>query len=535
MAPHEIIERELLFKKFFQLPAEAQYPACSFEFLGMVPVDLHRPFTFHDKLNQPSIGKSTLLVDNSEQWTCYYRGVYENPLHDLTQYKHQHWPVLFYCPASNSRTSCANLLNAATSPSTDINSGKTENATLFVDLALTLPLLDSSASWEVKLHVDILKVMKKDPPTSHPKAALCTAIPYTSSEEERLEANGALLYEFIRYHSHLGLKVIIFDRGGRSFEHVTSKYIYNRRGEDIENYDFDYFNYTILEKLKQYRQEIRAESLEGLSRDIVRTDFDKRFSITYCRYVAKALYGIERVLVLDFDEYVYCASAKPTADDQAVYLAKHMDKLKAQGIEQYVMRQRVQVSRTPDMRQCLLSQIELSKRVYHELEHGNLTVDRREILEVAWKNASVFQCIAAYRYLVRRNFDKSFHLGHYCPYTSFHHSSNLRHFDCVTTVRRDFDEGCHAIHYTTKPPNYNRTHPHDMVRVVATPSELYLVTSTFEDSQPLSEVLSSAVLTSQEQAQAKRIKKQQLLKRLRSKNRVKVRQQSLEDLQLLGG
>lgn len=286
-----------------------------------------------------------------------------------------------------------------------------------------------------------------------------------------------MLYEFIRYHTELGMKVIVFDRNAANWQHIQSSNLYTRRGKNIEEYDFDYYNYTILDLLRPYPADTRAESLEGLSNTIVLTDFDKRFTLTYCRYVAKALYGIDRVLVLDFDEFFFCPSAPKTAAGQQAFWQQHLDKLKSKGVDQYVMRQRILVSRTPDMAQCFVDQIKKAKKAIVALESANHHAEEQSLLLSHVDESSIFHCLTAYRFLIRRNFDKSFHLGHFCPYTSFHSSSHLRYFDCDAATYRDFDDGCTAIHYTTKPPNYNRSHDYSMEKIRMVPSELQVLTN----------------------------------------------------------
>ena len=44
---------------------------------------------------------------------------------------------------------------------------------------------------------------------------------------------------------------------------------------------------------------------------------DKTLTLTQCRFEARALFGIDRVLVADFDEFLYCPVVGPTASEQA--------------------------------------------------------------------------------------------------------------------------------------------------------------------------------------------------------------------------
>ena len=50
------------------------------------------------------------------------------------------------------------------------------------------------------------------PLARRPGASVCLTVPYTSSDEAKAVANGAMMAEWIRYHMKLGIKVIVYDR-----------------------------------------------------------------------------------------------------------------------------------------------------------------------------------------------------------------------------------------------------------------------------------------------------------------------------------
>lgn len=216
LQPQEFIERREIFQAFFTLPDGVRNASCSFEFFGFVPVNTHRPFTWGDKEYRPSMGRAFLKLDGAQEWLCIYRALYENPLHSLSQYRKQHWPIVFFCPVPASHSFDCQNLKAAAAAQRNSHPKRTLPAQLFVPL--------SNALWTVSLSIDLPAVTAKPTPLSRkrrqrkaregpahnidagagatgdlggasgdesvdrvPEAALCTAIPYTSSLEDRLE------------------------------------------------------------------------------------------------------------------------------------------------------------------------------------------------------------------------------------------------------------------------------------------------------------------------------------------------------------
>ena len=98
-----------------------------------------------------------------------------------------------------------------------------------------------------------------------------------------------------------------------------------------------YFNYTIRELL------VPTEPPPVLSNpnnndtdnvDWIVSDHDKTDTYTHCRFEANAVYGIQKVLVVDSDEFMFCPSAKPTYPAQAAFIRRHITSSKLEGIDQ---------------------------------------------------------------------------------------------------------------------------------------------------------------------------------------------------------
>jgi hypothetical protein len=81
--------------------------------------------------------------------------------------------------------------------------------------------------------------------------AICTAIPYTSSNAEKARTNGALIREWIRYYIKLGIRVIIYDNKGQNYESIVNDTdgVSLNRDEYMSSPLLHYHNYTIRPRL----------------------------------------------------------------------------------------------------------------------------------------------------------------------------------------------------------------------------------------------------------------------------------------------
>ena len=83
-----------------------------------------------------------------------------------------------------------------------------------------------------------------------------------------------------------------------------------------------YHPYTIRGLLDPNRKGIRYDNTDAgfdyNDTDPKRGSFeaqghDKVLTLTHCRFEAKAVYNIENVMVIDFDEFLHCPVVNPTA------------------------------------------------------------------------------------------------------------------------------------------------------------------------------------------------------------------------------
>jgi hypothetical protein len=341
--------------------------------------------------------------------------------------------------------------------------------TIHISSTLTFRLT-SGIEWNLPFEIDLINSARKP---RNEELGVCSIIPYVSSDDIKAEINGAMIYDYIRYYSQLGYKIMLFDRNGRHFNAIfSSKYAKRFDSSSASTssspgnsqFTLHYYNYTILQALNGYPIDVRYENDIGLSPAVVYTDYDKRYTYTYCRFALKHLYGIENVVINDFDEFLYCPEGGSSLEKQRFFQKSYFQHLKKKGIEQLFMKQRVLISKEDDMKECLYKQLAYTK----------------DPSSSQYMNASMFNCISSFQYSVRSFFDKTLHFGHYCPYTHYHYASYLRYFDCyadtyltATRKKRNYDvAGCSMIHLTTRPATYNRSHPFSMSDIQASKNEM---------------------------------------------------------------
>ncbi len=75
---------------------------------------------------------------------------------------------------------------------------------------------------------------------------------------------------------------------------------------------------------------------------------DKINTLTHCRFEAKALFNTDNVLVVDFDEFLYCNGAHDvlSAASQMEYVMNVMRQQKQDGRQQISIPQRVTTTKT---------------------------------------------------------------------------------------------------------------------------------------------------------------------------------------------
>ena len=247
-------------------------------------------------------------------------------------------------------------------------------------------------------------------------------------------------------------------------------------GRDRPFQRLHYFNYTIRGLLDPARSGLKYDNTErkpgaswGDGKNDLRPRYeaqghDKVNTFTHCRFEAKAVYGIDRVLAVDFDEFLYCPSAPPnapalkehlaflesnslpgssgkkrakaakldppraegvlaaTAADLSAYLHTQTAQIQAGGLQQLTIAQRLTMNKTSSALECLV--------------------------ERAKERKSILSCYGSYRYERAGHSIKSFHLGTMCPLTGYHQACP------APSVPRALDCGCPTFDLDAKPQGW---------------------------------------------------------------------------------
>lgn len=188
------------------------------------------------------------------------------------------------------------------------------------------------------------------------QVGVCLSLPYRTSDIDKINVNGALLHEWVRYYTKLGMTIFIYDRDGNHFPYIS----------DLTGKNLVYHNYTIrglLEPDAKFYFDNSESELGGVHAPNYRyhrweaQGHDKSNTLTHCRFAAKSSYGIEDIIVADFDEFLYCPAGGPTAKGQRNMIHELLDSYRSNGIEQITIPQRILANKTESVRECMIDLI----------------------------------------------------------------------------------------------------------------------------------------------------------------------------------
>ena len=454
-----------------RLAEYALRPLCYIEMLGFVRLGRQRPFLgLKDRFRRPSTGTAVLksTTGNNINWECYYRAVYNNwPRVDFNS---TYWAVPFYCPAKlslSSRSACENFVR-------QYQPGDTDSRQV-VRYHLTMQL--ENAKWQSELathfvpqhaptsdHVGLTEVISGPGPVPGPvpglieedtgaargtiqdvrSIAVCTAWPYSTVRDDKVQSNQAMIFEFLRYYTALGMKVFVYDRDGANirgvFDSAYSHVHFNlnpnsnlklsegdmsriNSRQQIERImrNVVYRNYTIQSLLLPLANERSDMEVITWSQEVL-TDHDKMLSYAQCRFEAKAAFGIHQAIVVDFDEFLYCKAAKSDPSSQAVFMQQYLESMRAEGKDQIMVGKTTVASRAAafgmTMLDCVNTEIDKNKK--ERAISNSLGNNRSEIglLEAG----SLFNCFGSIDHVIDIPNVKSIHLNHGCPFCGLHYA-----------------------------------------------------------------------------------------------------------------
>ena len=87
-------------------------------------------------------------------------------------------------------------------------------------------------------------------------------------------------------------------------------------------------------------------------------------TLAHRRFEAKALYYIDTALVVEYDEFLYCAVASATASAQGGWINNYLSHMKAIGVSQVEFTQRVVANKTASPRDCVVEKAARGQSIF---------------------------------------------------------------------------------------------------------------------------------------------------------------------------
>jgi hypothetical protein len=236
--------------------------------------------------------------------------------------------------------------------------------------------------------------------------------PYIETNEEA----AVLIANWIFYHLNLGFRVFLFDRNGSYSTVAHSAVDKFSKSKDVKVQNdlkrrFIYHMYSIRELL----------GYEDIYQRHARTDQDKALTYSHARFEYQSRTGqhsslrdVKSLLVIDFDEVVFCPSAEYNASDQYKSLIEVVNVTRQNKADEVVFG-RFAVNNISELHSCLRSTFE-----------ANLTA---------------FSCYDSWQTGARHSTIKSMHHTFACPSTDFHFSCTA-----VCNCKRQSQKKCALFH-----------------------------------------------------------------------------------------
>ena len=167
------------------------------------------------------------------------------------------------------------------------------------DRSMREPLKRFNHGWEIQSPLTGVR-------RTQPWVGVCGVHLHQSSIREMRAIHDAILKDWIRYYSGMGMAIFLYDNyGGRYRDYM----------ESVSN--LNYFGHTIGELVipKSFTRNLGFDnSNPSLSANRIVFNEDKVMTLNHCRFDARAKYSIQKIIVVDTDEFLYCGSGIPKVD-----------------------------------------------------------------------------------------------------------------------------------------------------------------------------------------------------------------------------
>ena len=407
-----------------QVPDEDHFPPCSLALLGFVRQEVSAPFRHADRYLTPPMGVAHLhsVLDSRDpsqaplRWICYYRALYTNWRGELGDTPESFWNVMLFCPSDgnvkNKVNRCHNFKQM------HHNGPATHKLTMF---------LRDGTEWHAKFST-VKSAASKQTLTHefwNEPVAVCTAWVYSTDQPDKVPINQALVYEFLRYYANLGMKIFVYDRDGAGIKGVFDSHYAKanpQRSSFVHAIDRSlvYHNYTIHSLLRPDLDVSKFDMIGATKKTVAWFDSDKDLTYTQCRFEAQAKYGINRVIVIDFDEFLFCKDVPATPHEQSKFLDQYLNTVLHTGYDQIMFGKTTvagKASADSDMASCVQTVLDEAKAIATSRSSSSGIEPSPHS-----QQASIFKCFASIDFIDSKPNPKSVHLNYACPFTNMHHA-----------------------------------------------------------------------------------------------------------------
>lgn len=251
LSPDEIRHRNVTERRMFAtdllpLPTDTQ---CAIEMLGFVELNIDEPY-MHDSFKTSALyGTADLRLDSytdssyQSHWRCVSRALNENWRQE-PWWLRSYWTMIFLCPCPYATQ------DDAVEPPSQLRAELTAFGRRKAFQINFLLHRVQQAAKPANNKRSIPEPQNRDTNLDNENVinissiAVCSVLPYTSSDTNKIMVNKALLLEWVNYYSHLAMPVILYDRDGSNEKYLRQISRHERKLGNIKK-DIIYYDYTV--------------------------------------------------------------------------------------------------------------------------------------------------------------------------------------------------------------------------------------------------------------------------------------------------
>jgi len=270
---------------------------------------------------------------------------------------------------------------------------------------------------------------------SAPSVGVVTTIGYAPEDSYRREVMRVMTSRWLDHYRRLNMRVVVHDSAGFRPDWDGMEVV-------------DYRNYSVFSLLGMFPLEHDGDHSRGYdpSKEYRYElhkfyDIDKSATFTHTRFELAALFQLEAVLTVDFDEFLYCANSFPEKRSPKVDINTYPGQIE-------VLRRLIAARQDKEI---LLADFVPRKRVEEPIQEC--------LMNAAAEGRSIFNCVSdmSEASINSPKLKKALHTKIRCPFTHFHGSCvELRYdvaYECECARYYPPATQCAVVHFEFKVKN----------------------------------------------------------------------------------